>query len=56
MTYRNPDGRRDGRRSPDWLAGFAPYAAGVTDLDRYRVQPDGELTLDLFVDDWLEVS
>ena len=26
--------------------------AGVTDLDRYRVAPDGELALDLFVDGW----
>ena len=26
--------------------------AGITDLDRYRAAPDGELALDLFVDGW----
>jgi NAD(P)-dependent dehydrogenase (short-subunit alcohol dehydrogenase family) len=26
--------------------------AGVTDLDRYRATPDGDLALDLFVDGW----
>jgi citronellol/citronellal dehydrogenase len=26
--------------------------AGITDLDRYRLVPDGELALDLFVDEW----
>jgi citronellol/citronellal dehydrogenase len=27
-------------------------AEGITDLDRYRAAPDGELALDLFVDGW----
>jgi citronellol/citronellal dehydrogenase len=27
-------------------------AAGITDLDRYAANPEGELALDLFVEDW----
>jgi citronellol/citronellal dehydrogenase len=29
------------------------FAAGVTDLDRYRVSADGDLQRDLFVDEWM---
>jgi citronellol/citronellal dehydrogenase len=31
-------------------------SAGVTDLDRYRVAPDGSLELDLFVDGWPDAA
>jgi hypothetical protein len=30
--------------------------AGITDLDRYRAAPEGELALDLFVDQWPETQ